>query len=216
MPNNYDHYTISEEIINSLLHVIGIYIGLVFCTLICQKTLNADPFSIPHFASALIYGISAIMMFTMSSAYHCIQYIPAKKILKLLDHISIYFAIAGMNTPVCMRLIEFNSDLGYALLSFQWGAVVLGTLFKLKYVGRYKNISTAIYLLIGWTLVPAIKPIFGTFDHTQILYLVWSGVLYTIGSIFYSIKSVKYFHCIWHLFVLIASILHFSFIYTIV
>lgn len=215
MPDlKYDAYSIPEEILNSLFHVIGIYVAVVFSTLICQEVSVASNFSWYRMMGALTYGISSVMMFTMSSAYHCIQYIPAKRILKLLDHIAIYFAIAGMNTPLCLMMNDSGHWIvGTGVLVVQWSFVIIGTFFKLATLGRYRIISTSLYLVLGWACaITAIPLIYNkTLTSTETSYIITSGLLYTIGSIFYSIKTVKYFHAIWHVFVLVASIFHFMF-----
>lgn len=210
----YDTYSIPEEILNSLLHVIGIYIAVIFSTLICQEVSVASDFSWYRMIGALTYGISSVMMFTMSSAYHCIQYVPAKRILKMLDHIAIYFAIAGMNTPLCLMLRDSGHwVIGIGVLAFQWSFVIIGTFFKIATLGRYRLISTGLYLILGWACaITAIPLIYNSaLTSTETSYIITSGLLYTIGSIFYSIKSIKYFHSIWHVFVLVASIFHFMF-----
>ena len=215
--STFDRYSVNEEIVNSLLHIIGIYMSVVFSTIICISAYNTPDFSFVKFASVLIYGISLTLMFTMSSAYHAVQYIPAKRILKILDHIAIYFAIAGMNTPICMIILKPNSSIfSEALLSLQWFAVCAGTIFKIFTTGQHKVLSTSIYLALGWMMCAAIKPVLQVCDATQITYLIAGGVLYTVGSIFYMMKSIRYMHCVWHMFVLIASICHFLFILSII
>lgn len=184
---------------------------MAISTMICQSVYHSTNFTWFNFSSTLIYGLCVVFMYTMSTAYHCVQYLPVKKWLKLFDHIAIYFAIAGMTTPLCAMLMDMGGNdhiLGLSILITQWVAVLGGIIFKFFTVGRYKGISTSLYLMLGWTCAIPIVRVFPNLNDIEIFYFFGSGILYTIGTIFYSIRSIEYFHPIWHVFVLIATTFH--------
>lgn len=211
-----DAYSIPEEIINSTLHIGGAYISLIFSTIICFDAIIKN-LSLMNVFSLIVFCVAMTIMYTMSAAYHCIQYVPAKQILKKLDHSAIYAAIAGMCTPLCLILVVPKYPvLGYSLLGFQWTTVLAGIAFKFKTAGQYKGISTIMYIVLGWTMITVAKPIIDTCDAISLTYLLGGGVVYSLGAVFYVIKSVRYFHCIWHVFVLLASVLHFMFMFRVI
>lgn len=204
-------YSTNEEILNTLSHVVGIYISVIISTLICQHIWSSPNFTWLSFFGMLTYCFSTVFMYTMSSAYHCVQYLPVKRWLRLLDHVAIYLAIAGMSTPLSIGLVSHEGTdrlIGIWVMVFQWLAVFGGTVFKVFTVGKFPLVSTIIYVVLGWTCALPIIRMYPSLTSSEAFLIVVGGVIYTIGSVFYSLNRVKYFHGIWHMFVLVGGTMH--------
>jgi hemolysin III len=197
---------LSIERINSLSHGFGMLFGII-----CMPVLIAVAVKKNHIASitgAAIYGCCFLMLFTFSTLYHGFKQPAIKGKLKILDHISIYFLIAGTYTPFI--LIFVNNTFGKSLLVILWGLTAIGIIFKLYFTGRFEIMSTIIYILMGWILFAGGKTFFAQMPESVILLLTMGGILYSLGVIFYLWKKYTYHHVIWHLFVLAAAICHFA------
>jgi hemolysin III len=195
-----------QELANSLSHGFGILFGVVCIPVLiafAAKSGNAAAI-----VGACIYGFSFLMVFTFSTLYHSFQHISAKEMLKKMDHISIYFLIAGTYTPFI--LIYMNNAVGISMLVALWSLTLLGTIFKAFYTGKYEKLSVAIYLMMGWILLVAGKTFFVSLPIPVISLVAAGGVLYTLGVIFYVWKGFTYHHAVWHFFVLAAGICHFA------
>ena len=198
-------YSVKEEIANSIIHgvgallsVIGLTILLVFACLSASGT---------HFVSYLIYGLSLTLLYLSSTLYHALPQAKAKRIFKICDHACIYLLIAGTYTP--FLVLNFKNWTGYLLLIAIWSLALLGVLFKIFYSGRFRLVSTLIYLAMGWMIVLASESLKEAVSSTSLVWLISGGVTYSVGSLFYLMKSVPFHHAIWHLFVLLASIFHY-------
>jgi hemolysin III len=198
--------TLKLETVNSFLHALGILFGLICMPILL---LNASKENNPAFVTgASVYAISFLMVFISSTLYHGFQRPNLKRVLKIVDHISIYFLIAGTYTP--MILIFVNNNFGITLLVILWSLTLFGIFFKIFYTGKFEVISTLLYVLMGWILFVDNDTFFAQMP-TQIITLVTiGGVLYSIGVIFYLWHRYTYHHVIWHLFVLAAAICHYS------
>ena len=206
-------YSTNEEVLNTLSHVVGIYISTVIGTMICQTICSSPNFTWLSFLGMLAYCFSTVFMYTMSSAYHCVQYLPVKRWLRLLDHVAIYFTIAGTSTPIGVLLIErggggINELVGTWVLVLQWMAVFGGTVFKVFTVGKFPLVSTIIYVILGWTCAIPIVCMYPMLSSFEAFLVVGGGAIYTIGSVFYSLQKMRYFHGIWHVFVLVGGTMH--------
>lgn len=196
-----------EEKLNALTHGIGAFLSLIGLTLLIAFDTNKTPNSL---FSVIVYGSSVLLLFTASTLYHSAKDDKRKHYFRILDHISIYFLIAGTYTPVLV-IILFDS-LGWILLYIVWGIAAFGIVLKLFFTGKYEVFSTLLYLAMGWLIV---------FDFSELsykinegkLFLITGGVSYTIGIVFYAIKSIPYNHVIWHLFVLMGALCHFLMIF---
>lgn len=199
---------LSVEIHSAISHGIGVILGIVFLLLlIIPRIREGDTLGTVAFS---IYGGCFIFMFLMSTLYHSIQHKKAKSILRIFDHVSIYFFIAGSYTPAILLLTEGTFRIFF--ISLIWGIAILGTIFKIVTFGDYdrlKLVSVIIYIAMGWLSVFLIKPILRETSWKFLMFLVLGGVLYTIGTFFYKSDKFKYNHVIWHFFVLGAAILHF-------
>jgi hemolysin III len=197
---------LKEEKLNSITHFLGIVFGLVCIPiLIFSAWQNAG---VPIVAGTIIYGLSFLMVFTFSTLFHWHSDSKMRKLFLILDHISIYFLIAGTYTPFI--LIFINNSFGITLLSVLWGLTLLGIFFKIFYTGRYEIISTIIYLLMGWMLLSGVREFFANMPYSVIVLIITGAALYSIGVLFYIWRFFAYNHTIWHVFVLSAAICHFS------
>jgi hemolysin III len=201
-------YTKKEEIFNGITHGLGVVFGIVgLVFLLMQSVLKGD---VPATVSFSIYGACIILMFMSSTLYHSITNIKAKKILRVFDHSSIFLFIAGTYTPIV--ILTLQGSLKWGVLSAIWILAVAGVVFKIVTYGKFdkfKLLSVFLYIGMGWVAIIPIKAIIAATSLSFFLYILGGGLLYTLGTIFYSIKKIPYNHGIWHLFVLAASIIHF-------
>ncbi len=158
--------------------------------------------------SALFYGSSLVLLYTFSSIYHGLRHEKAKRVFNVLDHCGIYLLIAGTYTPVL--LISIGGTTGWIFFSIQWGMALIGIILKIFYTGKYKLISTLMYALMGWIIIFKIEVVKALLPTPAFWLLASGGFAYTVGIVFYIIdQKMKLAHFIWHLFVIIGSILHF-------
>jgi hemolysin III len=198
-------FTIEEEIVNTLIHVFGILFGIVCIpVLIALAARSANPASI---VGAVIYGFSFLMLFSFSALYHGFQEPRVKRVLEIIDHISIYFLIAGTYTP--FLLIYLRNTFGITLLIILWGLTLLGIFFKILFTGRFERMSVLIYLAMGWILLAGGKRFFAALPTDVLIFIFLGGTLYSIGIIFYLWRGFKWHHAVWHFLVLAAAIAHY-------
>ena len=196
---------VREELVNSITHGIGILFGLVFIPVLIYNATNHAKTDVV--AGAAVYGLSFLMVFTFSTLYHGLQAERVKRTFKILDHISIYFLIAGTYTPLI--LIYQQNTFGTTLLVVLWSLTLLGTLFKTFFCGRWELLSTIIYLLMGWSMLAGGNSFFAAMPANVLTMVVTGGVLYSAGVIFYLWEKYTYSHAVWHIFVLAAAICHY-------
>jgi len=179
--------------------------GLVI--LVAKATLYGNHW---HIVAASIFGTTLVLMYAASTLYHSIPSNPlpgAKRVLRVLDHSLIYFLIAGTYTP--FTLITLRGPWGWSLFIFTWGLALAGVVFKIFATGRFEKISLAIYLLMGWCAIVAVKPLLGALEPAGLWLVLGGGLTYSGGVAFYTWTSLRYHHAVWHLFVLGGSVLHF-------
>ncbi|MGY3776191.1 PAQR family membrane homeostasis protein TrhA [Helcococcus sueciensis] len=196
------------ELLNSITHGIGVLIGIVF--LVMLIVTRASSGNVVGIVSYSIYGATFILLFLMSTIYHAIVNEKAKKVLRIFDHISIYYFIAGSFTPIILMLMSGAWRIVFFVL--MWTFAVIGTVFKIathKNLDRFKSLSTLLYIAMGWMGVFLIRPIIQNTGWQLLLFIILGGVIYTIGTIFYKSNRYKYNHVIWHVFVLMAAVIHF-------
>ena len=194
------------ERINSLSHAVGILFGFIGVPVLIAMTTKSN--NIAGITGTGIYGFCFLLLFTSSTLYHGFQQPDIKKKLKILDHISIYFLIAGTYTPLILIFV-FNT-FGISLLVILWSLTLAGIFFKLFFTGRFEIVSTIIYILMGWILFAGGKTFFAGMPSRVIILISIGGILYSMGVIFYLWKKYTYHHLIWHLFVLAAAICHYA------
>lgn len=200
------YYTLGEEIFNAVTHGVGVLLAvaaLVLMTVISAKYGNAL-----CIVSSVIYGVSLIVMYTASTFYHALTNKTAKKVFRILDHGAIFLLIAGTYTPY--TLIAMNNLTGFILFGIIWTMAILGITVNSIDLKKYAIMSVVCYVLMGWAIVFAIKPLIAVLSGTGLALLVAGGIVYTAGIAFYAFGSkVRYFHPVWHLFVLAGSMLHY-------
>ncbi len=197
-----------EEKLNATTHAIGALFGIVaLITLIVFET-NKTNWSL---FSVIVYGVSIIVLFSASTIYHAVKSETKKHYFRIVDHISIYFLIAGTYTPVL--LITLHQSLGWTLFWVVWGIAGFGVVLKLFFTGRFNVFSTLLYLVMGWLIVFDFSNLSEVIGSDGILFLFAGGMSYTIGIIFYAIEKIPFNHVIWHLFVLAGAVFHFCMIF---
>lgn len=201
------YQTLREEIANAVTHGLGFIFSLIgSISLVYYSIKNGNTW---HVASTSFYGSSLIAMYAISTLYHvCQNGTKAKKILQRLDHISIYLLIMGTCTPI--TLLVLKGSVGWTLFGFECSLCFIGITFKAIYGHRYAALSGAFYLLMGWLVIFAIRPIISALPYYGLVWLFAGGLFYTLGFIFFALdKKYRYFHTIWHVFVLAGSFSHF-------
>ncbi len=197
-----------EERLNAWSHGIGALLGIAGLVLLVVFTQNTIDWSL---FSVIIYGISIIVLFAASTVYHAVKGDRRKHFFRIVDHISIYFLIAGTYTPVL--LITLPDSLGWLLFWTVWGIAAFGVILKLFFTGRFEVFSTLLYLVMGWLIVFDFSTLADRMDTNGLLLLFAGGLFYTVGIVFYAIHKIPYNHVIWHLFVLGGAICHFFMIF---
>jgi len=196
-----------EEFWNTLTHFIGIVLSLIGLPLLIFANNNLSSFSL---ASILFFEFGLLFVYISSTLYHYVENVELKKKLRTLDHISIFYLIAGSYAPIC--LITLYNDSGIGIFVAVLAIMFIGTFFKLFYTGKHEKFSLFLYLAMGWLIIFKINTLIDLIEFNGLALIVTSGLLYTFGTLFYSSKTIKYSHAIWHLFVLGGSATHFFFV----
>lgn len=200
-----NYYSPIEEKINITTHAIGFILSIVaFVLLVTHANLHGDVW---HIVSFSIFGASLIILYAASTFYHSAKKSELRNRLKIFDHASIYILIAGTYTP--FTLVTLNGTIGWVIFDTSWGLALTGIILKFFFTGKYNLISTIMYVLMGWVIVFAIKPLINNLPLEGLLWLLAGGIFYTIGAILYSIKKIKFNHAIFHMFVLSGSFCQF-------
>ena len=190
-------YTLGEEIVHSITHGVGL-VGAIAALpwLILAARGHDDPWRL---AGGIVFGVTAILLFTASTLYHALPDCRAKHLFRLFDHCAIYLLIAGTYTPFTLGVLR--GGWGWTLFGLSWGLAIVGIVLKATLRFRFPTLSTLLYLALGWLVVIAARPVLRVLTPTQVAWLVAGGLLYTIGVPFY-VWSRRYAHAIWHVFVL--------------
>lgn len=206
---NIQFYSPTEEKLNIWSHAFGIFLSIIALVLLIIKAVQQD--NIWMMISFPIFGVSLILLYLASTLYHASQEPQKRFKLKVFDHAAIYVLIAGSYTP--FTLVSLNGETGWLIFSMVWVMAFTGIILKLFFTGRFKVVSTAMYVLMGWLIVFYFQDLTAHLHEKGVFYLILGGVLYTIGAILYSIKKIKFNHAIFHFFVLAGSFCHFLSIY---
>jgi hemolysin III len=197
-----------EEQLNAWTHGIGAALGIAALVLLLVYSDSNMPWST---FSVTVYGISIIVLFLASTFYHAVEGERRKHYFRIVDHISIYFLIAGTYTPVLLILLR--DSLGWHLFWTVWGIAAFGVILKIFFTGKFEVFSTLLYLVMGWLVVFDFSNLSVAIGSNGILWLFAGGLSYTVGIVFYGIQKIPYNHVIWHLFVLSGAICHFFMIF---
>ena len=192
-----------EEFWNALTHFIGLLGSIIG---MCFLFYTNNDLSTPSLFGVLFFGFGLLSVYLSSTLYHYISEPIFKEKLRIFDHISIYYLIAGSYAPVC--LITLYDKSGIYIFIAVCIIAIFGTIFKLFYTGKFEKLSLGLYLVMGWLIIIDIKTLFQILELNAIILLALSGLSYTLGTVFYSMEK-KYAHTIWHLFVISGSSFHF-------
>ena len=196
---------IKEETINAVTHGLGAVLGTVgLVMLVVKAALHGDAW---HIVSCSIYGGTLVLLFTSSTLYHSFCDERVKHAFRIVDHASIYLLIAGTYTP--FLLVNLRGGWGWSLFGVVWGLALAGIVFQIFFVDRFRVAQTLIYLAMGWLVIIAGKPLLTKVARPGLLWLLAGGLFYSLGSVFYLWKTLRYHHAVWHLFVLGGSVCHY-------
>lgn len=195
----------AEEVANTFTH--GTAAALAIAGLFVLVLPAARSGQIPKAISLGIYNATLILLYLISTSYHHCRSETWKRTLRIADHSAIYALIAGTYTP--FMSVFLTGPWGTGITTTLWIIAALGTMLKVFFVGRFRLISTLLYIAMGWTALIAARPICQHVPGGCIALLIAGGVVYTCGVIFYQWRTLKYHHAIWHLFVVAGSALHF-------
>lgn len=205
MEKNTTFYDSKEETLNVITHGIGFILSIV--ALVILVVYSSRYGTARHITSFAIFGASLVVLYAASTLYHYAKNPSIRHKLNILDHSAIYVLIAGTYTP--FSLVVLKGWVGWTIFGVSWGLALIGIIFKVFYFGKYDKISTIAYVLMGWVIIFAIKPLIDNFSTDGLVWLFGGGLAYTIGAILYSVKGIRFNHAIFHVFVLLGSFCHF-------
>ncbi len=202
-------YTKGEEIFNTVSHVVGVFFGfiaLIMC--VAQAAFNDNYYGI---VGASIYGIMMVILYMMSSVYHGLTHIKAKKVFRILDHCAIYFLIAGTYTPIALSAIRVNNPVvAWVVIVIEWSLAIVATVFTVIDLKKYEVLSMICYIVMGWLIIVVYPVVIDALTFDGFLYILVGGIMYTIGAIIYGVgKKRRYAHSVFHIFVLLGTVFQF-------
>ena len=207
-PTTLPVYSPAEELAHSISHGVGIVLAIAgLAVLVTQASLHGGALDV---TSAVVFGTTLILLYSASTLYHAIPSLPrprAKRVLRVIDHSSIYLLIAGTYTP--FTLGPLLGPWGWSLFAVVWTAAIVGILWKSLAFGRAPIFSVVLYVAMGWSVVVAFRPLVERLPGAGVSLLVAGGVCYTFGLVFFAWQSLRFHHFIWHLFVLAGSLFHY-------
>lgn len=197
-------YSLREEIAHAVTHGIGAVLGvagLVLLVVWAARFGNAW-----HVTSTAIFGATLVLLYTASTLYHSFRSERVKALLQKFDHAAIFLLIAGTYTP--FMLVTLRGAWGWSLFGAVWGLAAVGVALKFWFAGRFRIVSTLVYLAMGWLVLLAIKPLIAALPRAGFIWLLAGGACYSAGTVFYLWKKLPYHHAVWHLWVLAGSVCH--------
>lgn len=203
------NYTRGEEIFNMVSHIVGGGFGVIALALsVLVSALKGNVWGV---VGCAIYGGSMIVLYTMSGVYHGLRPGMGKKVMQVLDHCTIYLLIAGTYTPILLSAIRPVSPFAaWGLLGMEWGFAILGAVFTAIDLKRYSRFAMACYIGMGWGVVFAVEPTVRAIPFPGLMWLLAGGIAYTVGAVFYAFgRKCRYIHSVFHLFVVLGSVLQF-------
>ena len=205
MTSNTTRHSSGEELANALTHAVGAALSVAaLVILVTYSGLAGDAWRVVSFS---IYGASLIALYLSSTFYHALSASRHRRLLRILDHSAIFLLIAGTYTPV--TLVTLRGGWGWTLFGLVWGLAVAGLVLTLFFVDRFRLLTVAVYLGMGWLGVIAVKPMFAAMPTGGLIWLGLGGLSYSGGVVFYLWRKLPFNHAIWHLFVLGGSVCHF-------
>lgn len=198
-------YSAGQEIANSLTHGVGAALAAGGAALLISLACLRG--NVWHIVSFSVYGGTLFLLYLVSTLYHSLPPSKAKRVFEVLDHSSIFLLIAGTYTP--FLLVTLRGPWGWFLFGVVWGLSIAGIVFKVFFTGRFRLFSTVLYIGLGWIILLALKPLLASLPAGGLALLTLGGLSYSLGTIFYHRRSLKYGHAVWHLFVLAGSLFHY-------
>lgn len=203
-------YTKGEEIFNMVTHICGGVLGIV--AIVLFSVFGAKHHNVYGIISGVIFGVSMIILYTMSSIYHGLSpKLKAKKVFQIFDHCAIFLLIAGSYTPFCLcTLRNYDPAIGWTIFGVIWATAIMGIILNSLDIKKYKVLSMICYLLMGWCIIVKVNILPALLTNLGFVFLVAGGVVYSIGAILYGLgKKRKYVHSVFHIFIFLGSLLHF-------
>ena len=203
-------YTKGEEIMNMVTHIVGGAVGVVALVLcVIRAALHGDAYAV---VGSSVFGFTMILLYTMSSIYHGLN--PermSKKVFQIIDHCSIFILIAGTYTPICLcSLREYSAGLGWTIFGIIWALAIIGVVLNAIDIKAFSKISMFGYIFMGWCVILTIRQVYEAIGMGGMVFLALGGIAYTIGAVLYGIGiRKKYMHSVFHIFTVIASLMHF-------
>lgn len=197
--------THGEEIANSVSHGIGLLAALVAFPVLVVNALDRGVLA--GTVGAIVFATTMVLLYLASTLFHALPPNRAKRVFQILDHSAIYLLIAGTYTPFTLGVL--NGAWGWTLFGLVWAMAVAGTVFKVCGGVRYTTLSTWIYLAMGWLVLIAIEPVWTLVPKWGFFWLLAGGIAYTVGAAFFMAERIRYFHFVWHLFVVLGTTCHF-------
>lgn len=198
-------YSLRQEVFHAVTHGVGIVLSIVgLAVLVAFASIRGGA---AHVVGCSVFGACLVLLYTASTLYHGVSHRRAKRVLQVLDHSGIYLLIAGTYTPFC--LITLGGGLGWALFGVLWGLAVVGIVMRAAVPRVARRVSLVLYLLMGWAALPVAGPFLERLETGGVVLVVLGGLAYTAGVPFYAARRMRYGHAVWHLFVLLGSVLHY-------
>jgi len=197
--------TLGEEIANSVSHGIGLLAALIAFPILVGSAFNRG--DLAGTVGASVFATTMVLLYLASTLFHALPPNRAKRVFQILDHSAIYLLIAGTYTPFTLGVLR--GVWGWTLFGLVWGLAVVGTVFKAFGGVRYTTFSTWVYLAMGWLVLIAIEPVWTLVPKWGLFWLVAGGIAYTAGTVFFMAERIRYFHFVWHLFVVLGTACHF-------
>ncbi|MDE1156278.1 MAG: hemolysin III family protein [Acidobacteriaceae bacterium] len=197
-------YKLGDILANAITHGVGAALALAGAAYLIAVSTRGSSWTV---VSCSIYAASLILVYLCSTLYHSLVRTRARHVFQVLDHSAIYLLIAGTYTP--FTLVSLHGTLGWWLFSIVWSLAIAGVVFKSVALGKFAVASAAIYLFMGWFIVFAARPLIHAISWHGMFWIAAGGLAYTIGIIFFAYDRLRYFHALWHVFVLAGSILHY-------
>jgi hemolysin III len=198
------HYNLGDILANAITHGIGALLALVGAVFLIAASTRGDAWTI---ASCAVFTVTLILVYICSTLYHSLVRTRARHLFQVLDHSAIYLLIAGTYTP--FTLVSLRGPVGWTLFGVVWALAIAGVIFKSFAVDRFAVASAIVYLFQGWFVVLAFRPLLHAIGWHGVLWLAAGGLAYTFGIVFFALDRLRYFHAVWHLFVLAGSVAHY-------
>ncbi len=197
--------SLGEEIANSISHGIGLLAALIAVPVLITAALNRG--DLAGTVGATVFAITMVLLYLASTLFHALPPNRAKRVFQILDHSAIYLLIAGTYTPFTLGVL--HGAWGWTLFGLVWVMAIAGTVFKVCGGVRYTTFSTWVYLAMGWLVLIAIEPVWTLVPKWGFIWLLAGGIAYTVGAVFFMAERIRYFHFVWHLFVVMGTACHF-------